>query len=137
MIRVGNRATKLTLLGFASFVLLVLLTQRPVQADNGPHGGYAPAGQFCTVCHRQHSGPPRNRLKEPVPDLCLSCHGSGATGADTNVMDGVYTEADNKREKPLEGVAGRGLKGGGFDLALMDNDANPDTPAVASPATSA
>jgi hypothetical protein len=55
-----------------------------------------------------------------VASLCYSCHGSTATGADTNVADGVYLDRDPVTEAPAEGVADRGLKGGGFANAVMD-----------------
>jgi hypothetical protein len=54
--------------------------------------------------------------------LCFSCHGTGATGADTNVQDGVYLERDSVAESPAEGIVNRGLRGGGFTNAVMDTD---------------
>ncbi len=57
-----------------------------------------------------------------MPALCLTCHGSTATGADTNVEDGVYQDRDPEAEAPAEGMAGRGLRAGGFRYVLMDAD---------------
>jgi hypothetical protein len=59
-------------------------------------------------------------LTTPVAALCYSCHGTAATGADTNVEDGVYLDRDAVTEAPAEGVADLGLKGGGFTNAIMD-----------------
>ena len=69
-----------------------------------------------------------------VPGLCFTCHGSAATGADTNVQDGQYLERDGVAEAPVEGIADRGLKGGGFVNAVMDTDW--DGAAVSAPTTS-
>jgi hypothetical protein len=44
-----------------------------------------------------------------VPELCYTCHGSGATGADTNVVDGVDS-------------LNRSLRGGGFQYVYMNPD---------------
>ena len=93
-------------------------------ADNGPHiGVYTTTTDACAGCHRAHRGQAESLLKEAVQqDLCFSCHGTGATGADTNVQDGVYLERDTVQESPEEGVANRGLRGGGFANAQMDTD---------------
>ena len=31
----------------------------------------------CTACHNPHSSPNKFLLKQPVPELCFSCHGTG------------------------------------------------------------
>lgn len=93
-------------------------------ADNGPHGGYTPTTDACAGCHRAHTAPAARLLVDTVPNLCLSCHGSTSTGADTNVADGVYVERDGTAEAPVEGAVNRGLKAGGFVNALMDTDFN-------------
>ncbi len=101
-------------------------------ADNGPHGGYTPTTDACAGCHRAHTAAAPRLLIVSVPNLCLTCHGSAASGADTNVADGIYLERDGNNE--FEGVPNRGLKGGGFLNALMDTDW--DGAAVSTPVTS-
>ncbi|NOY98296.1 MAG: cytochrome c3 family protein [Chloroflexi bacterium] len=60
-------------------------------ANGGPHGNYSATTDACAGCHRAHSAGAGNLLLTDVPALCLTCHGSSATGANTNVDDGVYT----------------------------------------------
>jgi len=102
--------------------LLLALPPGRAAADNGPHGGYSPTTDACAGCHRTHTAPGARLLVDSVPNLCLSCHGSSGSGADTNVADGVYLERDGTSEPTSEGSVNRGLKGGGFVHALMDSD---------------
>ncbi len=105
-------------------------------ADNGPHGGFnTPTTDSCAGCHRAHTASERKLLMTGTADLCESCHGSAATGADTNVWDGVYLERDPVAESPAEGVGSRGLKGGGFLNAIMDTGMGGS--ATSAPTTSA
>lgn len=115
---------------FAFFLVGVTL------ADNGPHGGFSVTTDACAGCHRAHTASTARLLVEDVPALCLNCHGNTGAGADTNVVDGVYLERDILPESPPEGVANQGLKGGGFQDALMDTDVNTSTTAIIAPATS-
>jgi predicted CXXCH cytochrome family protein len=81
-----------------------------VSADNGPHGGVSsPTTDACAGCHRIHTAQTETLNVQTVPGLCLTCHDS--TGADTNVVDGLY-----------EAEPGRGLMGGGFINTMMDLD---------------
>jgi predicted CXXCH cytochrome family protein len=90
-------------------------------ADNGPHGGFnTPTTDSCAGCHRAHTAVEENLLMTSSTDLCESCHGTTASGADTNVWDGVYTGLDPVTENPAEGAIDHGLKGGGFINALMN-----------------
>ncbi len=101
----------------------LLAWERPrlARADNGPHGGYTPTTDACAGCHRAHTAVgPALLTAASSTELCLTCHGAGGTGADTDVLDGVYLERDNTVESPAEGVVNRGLKGGGFQFARMD-----------------
>ncbi|RMF47394.1 MAG: hypothetical protein D6755_05160, partial [Anaerolineae bacterium] len=104
-------------------------------ADNGPHGVYAADTDACAGCHRSHTASNPTLLVAAGSALCYTCHGSTATGADTNVADGVYLARDAVTENPAEGVPGRALKGGGFVNVLMDSDQ--DGTAVSRPVTSA
>lgn len=87
------------------------LTAGVALADNGPHAAGQNANSLmgsCASCHRAHSGQAPNLLAATLPLLCYSCHGSGTPGATTDVKDGI-----------LSGTT-HGLRGGGFDYALMD-----------------
>jgi len=92
-----------------------------VMADNGPHlGQYDTTTDACAGCHRAHRGKAEKLLADTSQQaLCFSCHGSTATGADTNVEDGVYEERASGGQY---GNVGEGLRGGGFTNALMDPD---------------
>ena len=92
-------------------------------ADNGPHGNYTATTDACAGCHRAHTAVGPNLLVEAdTYSLCISCHGTTGTGADTNVEDGVYLNRDSEAEAPAEGIVNRGLKAGDFTNALMDTD---------------
>lgn len=100
---------------------LTLGTVLASSADNGPHGGFnAATTDSCAGCHRAHTSAAQKLLMTSTADLCESCHGTTANGADTNVWDGVYTGLDTVNESPVEGTVNHGLKGGGFTNALMD-----------------
>ncbi len=103
-------------------VLGIALVSIPVtSADNGPHGGFnTPTTDSCAGCHRAHTATEQKLLMTSTAGLCESCHGSTASGADTNVWDGVYTGLDPDTENPVEGAINHGLKAGGFMNALMD-----------------
>jgi predicted CXXCH cytochrome family protein len=126
-------ARKIPMKRFLNIVLFVpvlaMITCGLAFADDGPHGGYAPATDACAGCHRAHTAKASKLLVSSSTALCQSCHGSAGAGADTNVMDGVYVNRDPAAENPAEGIDGRGLKGGGFTNALMDtnwdSNANP------------
>jgi len=91
------------------FVLLLVLALSAVSvglasANNGPHGGYTPTTDACAGCHRAHTAQgPRLLITNTTFALCMTCHGSAAAGAVTNVNDGIY-----------EVGAGTPLNGGGF-----------------------
>jgi predicted CXXCH cytochrome family protein len=86
------------------------------RADGGPHGGYTPTTDGCAGCHRAHTaGGPNLLVGDSTYDLCISCHGSTGTGADTNVEDGYFLST---RSGSTEGEANTAdnapLLGGGF-----------------------
>jgi predicted CXXCH cytochrome family protein len=90
----------------------------PAMADNGPHvAGAGPIADTCAGCHRVHTASAPHLLKEAQNSLCYTCHGSAATGANNDVVDGVgYLGAERSG-----GVAGA-LRGGGFQYALLETD---------------
>jgi predicted CXXCH cytochrome family protein len=72
-------------------VAVVLGLAGLASADGGPHGGYTATTDGCAGCHRAHTAPgPRLLVDNGTFDLCVSCHGSTGTGANTNVDDGFY-----------------------------------------------
>ncbi len=90
--------------------LLVALAGQ-AYANGGPHGGYTATTDACAGCHRAHTAQGPNLLTATSTyNLCMSCHGSAGTGADTNVEDGVYTN----RAGGGEGTVNAALLGGGF-----------------------
>jgi len=105
---------------FAAVGLLLLAA--PALADNGPHGSFSPTTDGCAGCHRAHTASAPALLTSASHNLCLSCHGSSGSGADTNVLDGIYSERDGVIEAPPEMGDGTSLKGGGFVNVLMDSD---------------
>ena len=92
---------------------LALVRAGTAQADGGPHGGYSATTDSCAACHRAHTAPAAKLLIGANTALCLTCHGTAATGAATNVTDGYY-EASNY------GTLNAGLNGGGFTNAKQD-----------------
>ncbi|MEW5958855.1 MAG: cytochrome c3 family protein [Chloroflexota bacterium] len=125
---------KVKLILAIGLLLLLMLPAGLALADNGPHGGYTATTDACAGCHRAHTAAAPRLLVDTMPQLCFTCHGSTATGADTNVEDGVYLNRDLENEVPAEGTPNRGLKGGGFVNVLMDT--NFDGAAASAPATS-
>jgi predicted CXXCH cytochrome family protein len=111
---------KKLLLAMPFVLVLVLLSYGLALADGGPHGGFTAATDACAGCHRAHTAQAAKLLMSTSTALCQTCHGSTGTGADTNVIDGVYALT----EVPPEGVNGRSLKGGGLTNALMDTNDN-------------
>jgi len=111
----------LLLIGILGF----LLYAQPARADNGPHGGYTATTDACAGCHRAHTAQGNHLLNAGSSTaLCLTCHDTTGTGADTDVMDGVYLQRDAMTETPDEGAVNRGLKAGGFTHARMDTTWN-------------
>lgn len=95
--------------------LLIALPVSMASANNGPHGNYTPTTDACAGCHRAHTASgPNILIASSTQALCLTCHGNGATGADTDVEGGLYDNLDAVAEAPAEGVVNAPLNGGGF-----------------------
>ena len=116
--------------GALALVAALWLVATPVAADGGPHvasvnsGSTTLTADSCAGCHRAHTAAGENLIAAATEvELCLTCHGSPAAGATTNVIDGV------------EAGTAHGLRGGGFTNALMDTGWT--GAAVSRPATSA
>lgn len=95
--------------------ILVLALGGQVLADGGPHGSYTDTTDGCAACHRTHSASAPGLLVNSNTALCLTCHGPAATGAETNVSDGIY-------EGTAMGAQNAGLNGGGFSHAVQNTD---------------
>jgi predicted CXXCH cytochrome family protein len=88
------------------------------RADGGPHvAGTGLLADTCASCHRTHTSSASRLLAEPQPALCYTCHGSSATGANTDVVDGVGYSGGGRSGAP------GALRGGGFSYALIDSSA--------------
>ncbi len=75
----------------AFIVGLAVWSSGTVWANGGPHGDYTATTDACAGCHRAHTAQGPRLLTSPSTyDLCMSCHGSAGTGADTNVADGYF-----------------------------------------------
>lgn len=97
----------------AATMLLGMGFAGTASANGGPHGGYTATTDGCAGCHRAHTATSPGLLINTNTALCLTCHGTAATGADTNVTDGVY-------EGSSMGTLNAGLNGGGFTNAKQD-----------------
>jgi predicted CXXCH cytochrome family protein len=118
------------------FTLSMLVTSTAF-ADNGPHGGFTLTTDACAGCHRTHTATGPQLLTGAGYLICLTCHGTTGTGANTNVIDGVYTARRTAPPLPVgEGVAGVGLLAGGFTNALMDGTGVSATAPVSAATTS-
>lgn len=134
--RVATFAFQVALGLFAVAMTLLLMSTGVALADNGPHGGYTgtntPDG--CAACHRAHTAKgPMLLVKSTTYELCVTCHGTTGTGANTNVLDGVFLARTGSGGS--EGTVGAGLLGGGFQNTVMNTDWTPASPG-ARPVTS-
>jgi predicted CXXCH cytochrome family protein len=96
--------------------VLLTLSVSFASANGGPHGGYTATTDACAGCHRAHTATSANLLiQADTTTLCLTCHGTAGTGADTNVDDGYFLST---RSPSTEGTANTidnaNLLGGGF-----------------------
>lgn len=82
-------------------------------ANGGPHEQtFSTTTDACAGCHRAHTGQAAALLRfNSQYNLCVSCH--DGSGANTAVTDGVYLGTAN-------GTQNAGLKGGGFENALLN-----------------
>jgi len=96
----------------------LFLGAAPALADNGPHvSGASVVTDSCAGCHRAHTGKAAKLLVQSQPALCYTCHGTGNTGAATDVQAGVgYSSI--ARATPAAA-----LRGGGFSYALINSAA--------------
>jgi len=106
----------------ALVVVLALGTASLVSADGGPHGGYTATTDACAGCHRAHTAPNARLLVQTSYNLCMTCHGSAGSGANTNVDDGIYLATRDDAPGGADENVGfanftdGNLLGGGFSL---------------------
>jgi predicted CXXCH cytochrome family protein len=99
---------------------LLLAMVGTASANGGPHGGYTATTDSCAGCHRAHTATGPNLLMHDSSyALCMTCHGSTGTGANTNVDDGYYLSTrDDAAGDGDHGAANTpdnaSLLGGGF-----------------------
>jgi predicted CXXCH cytochrome family protein len=131
--RNGSRAMKkLLLLGVGTALAFTMGGIGSAQADNGPHvssakgvgANQAVTSDKCAGCHRIHTAKSNDGmlLKTTTQEaLCFNCHGPAASGASTNVVDGVGYEnaATGVQDRDRSGAAGA-LRGGGFTNARIN-----------------
>ena len=116
------RRLAILLAGAAVWLFLFAI---PAFADGGPHvasvnNGTGTGGltsDSCAGCHRAHTAQASYLLKEEVPGLCLTCHGTSGLGATTNVEDGLQfaPAGDGSRSGTTLGA----LRAGGFVNAYI------------------
>ena len=99
--------------------ILLVATASLAFANGGPHGGFTATTDACAGCHRAHTAQFGRLLTVNPATLCLSCHGSTASGANTNVDDGKYLSTrDDASGNWNHGAANTpdnsNLLGGGF-----------------------
>jgi predicted CXXCH cytochrome family protein len=109
----------------AAAVAWLLLAAVPVLADGGPHmssinnGSTGITADSCAGCHRAHTAQgPMLLAAQSEEALCLTCHGSGGTGATTDVENGIQYTLASVRGDTVLGA----LRGGGFLTARIDSD---------------
>lgn len=104
----------------ALVLVLLLVMVANAAANGGPHGGYTATTDSCAGCHRAHTATgPHLLMHGSSYDLCMTCHGAAATGANTNVDDGYYLSSrDDDAGDQDHGAANTPdnapLLGGGF-----------------------
>jgi predicted CXXCH cytochrome family protein len=111
----------LIILGLA--IVLSLALVGVASANNGPHGGFSALTDACAGCHRAHTalGDDYLLVQPSVYALCTTCHGSAGSGANTDVLDGLYI--NNRVSAANQGLGP--LNGGGFLYMGGSIPANP------------
>ena len=105
----------LFLLVFGLVILAAFAAVGKASANGGPHGGFTATDDGCAGCHRSHTASgPGLLINANTYQLCITCHGSNVAGANTNVLDGVYTGTSTSTEGKTNTTKGGSLLGGGF-----------------------
>jgi len=98
--------------------VLILAIVGVASANGGPHGSYTMTTDACAGCHRTHSAVgPKLLVQNTTFALCMSCHGTAGTGADTNVQDGLFLSTRGPSTTGTANTADNApLLGGGFSF---------------------
>lgn len=111
-------------------VALILVLAGAASANGGPHGGYTATTDACAGCHRAHTAVgPKLLVQTSTFALCTSCHGNSGTGADSNVIDGIWLEGRNATDTTGDAntAINANLLGGGFtNYKLVATTSNHD-----------
>jgi len=109
---------------FLCTFLVLVVSAVPALADNDVHDkdNFVGEADACAKCHRAHTGQAASLLLSgpSQANFCYTCH--DGSGAETDVMNG---ELDGM----TYGALGAGLRGGGFQYAVMDSGLS-GTPSV-------
>ena len=102
-------------------ILFVLLSATTAYAKNGVHigPGYGQFPDECAACHRAHTGGMERLLFTEATTtygFCTTCH--NGTGANTNVVRGMFEGDFTTWGTQGHGTAQAGLNGGGFESAV-------------------
>lgn len=106
-----------------SIIAIVLLSGTTAYAGFGVHKSIDPNSDSCTGCHRGHIPITQQGIgvesslnaatltseETSEYEFCITCHGPDATGADTDIVYGVYKNVDSPY-----GTYNDPLNGGGF-----------------------
>ena len=94
---------KKILITLAAVIILSFAIASVASANGGPHGGFTATTDACASCHRTHTATFGRLLMVDPATLCLSCHGTAGTGANTNVDDGLYVSGRNGGAYAVDG----------------------------------
>ena len=114
---------RLFLSGLLSVFIFAALTSVAL-AKNGPHlgPGFPQDTDACAGCHRAHTATSEGLLNEGdnVSAFCNTCH--NGTGGNTDVLGGDFEGLGIEyggHNSQTDGEAGKGLNGGGFNMAAV------------------
>ncbi|MHB8706450.1 MAG: hypothetical protein ACYC77_08045 [Coriobacteriia bacterium] len=124
----------------AAVAAIVLLTPGMAFANYAIHGSYTMDTDACAGCHRAHTAASPIQWTDTnggvggsalllgtaatIDEFCNTCHGTASSGADTNVVDGIFDadDGDNTGVDRVLNAAGEKLNGGGFNTDPMGAD---------------
>lgn len=99
--------------------IVALLSVSLASANGGPHGGFTATTDACAGCHRTHTalGPKLRVDTTNTYNLCITCHGRTGTGANANVLDGLWAAPRKVGDTTgnANTAANAPLLGGGFE----------------------
>ena len=134
----GESPMKKILIVLAVALVSALTLTTMASANGGPHGGFTPTTDACAGCHRTHTANgPKLLIINNTYTLCMTCHGNTGTGADSNVIDGIWLEGRNPTDTTGDAntAINAPLLGGGFafykTIATTSNHAVQETTAAA------